>query len=226
MTHDVREYPILFSAEMVRAILDGRKTQARRVIRCPRDVVSWAIEKQDDGPPWPGFENRVGDWEWMRCPYGQPGDRLWVRETWAVAQAWDRVASRDLAIHRRHVTGERVYPPDRAPGVWYRADGPPPNDVCAGKWRSGIHMPRWASRITPVVADVRVERVQDISTADIAAEGVDNGMSNPTMGRRHDAMQRMTFQALWDSINARRGDGWDVNPWVWRVEFEPWKEDL
>lgn len=198
-----KERPILFSGEMVRAILEGRKTQTRRVIRNARgefwdhagyrpvlhESGSWVFEDIDD-PTRRVFGPR------LRCPYGLVGDRLWVREAWA-------------------------------PGVWlnqyddldpgYRASWAQMarnTNFMEPRWRPSIHMPRWASRITLEIVGVRVERVNLISRADCVAEGL-----HPT--KRNDSEQdiRMRYRELWNSINARRGYAWATNPWVWVVEF-------
>jgi hypothetical protein len=219
----MKERPILFSGAMVRAILEGRKTQTRRVVKpsraYPFDFVGGGPK---DGPDWNnpecwGFEHPDHGWWLLKgcagesdihqipCPYGQIGDRLWVRETW----------SADFAGH---------YPHDR---VWYAADDDrvhdidvrdgvrgiysPESDVHVPfRWRPSIHMPRWASRITLEVTGVRVERLQSISEADAIAEGCVVGP---------DRTARWDYILLWDSLNATRGYGWDVNPWVWVVEF-------
>jgi hypothetical protein len=181
-------HPILFSAPMVRAILEGRKTQTRRVIpsklqlcRSPEDEPEWFIQNSK---------------------YGQPGDHLWVRETWAVSGNWDGVKISDLPHHGIDIV--------------YRASEKYPNGGYY-KWKPSIFMPRWASRITLKVMDVRVERVQDISETDAKAEGVDENSLDVWMSG--DDTPVGMFGALWDSINEKRGFGWDVNPWVWVVTF-------
>lgn len=186
----MKERPILFSAPMVRAILAGTKTQTRRALRdqpCElldfnRGALSIRVRRavyQAFSPKFPS----------VCCPYGQPGDRLWVRESFCDA--------RQAAAGR----------------VLYQASG----DTACG-WKPSIHMPRWASRITLQVTNVRVERLQDISELDASAEGapellsVDGGYVQHAMGCYRDG-----FQHLWTSIN---GPGsWDTNPWVWVVEF-------
>ena len=173
----MKERPILFSAPMVRALLAGTKTQTRRIVKA-RDL-EWMDVHQGLREP----DNAE------RCPYGQPGDRLWVRETFG------------------HFERNENF----APGceVFYRADG---ESLAVERWRPSIHMPRWASRITLEVTGVRVERLQDISEADATAEGVS---AIPDEMRR--ATPRCDFQALWQSINGP--DSWAANPWVWIVEF-------
>jgi len=184
----MKDHPILFSGAMVRAILDGKKTQTRRPLRF-----------QPDGR----FAFTV--YHGLPCPYGAPGDRLWVRETWA----------HDCP----HCSDVRCGNPDH---IWYRASEA--NNVAksfsgAARWRPSIHMPRWASRLTLEVVSARVERLQLIAGRDVLAEGIDNSKSNPEMGARWENMQRMAFQELWDSINGKRAP-WASNPCVWVVEFK------
>jgi len=189
----MRERPIIFSGPMVRAILDGRKTQTRRAVKSSG---IWSVEDRD-GSRWPGYENNYGEWQWMACPYGQPGDRLWVRECWGLRDTQPKDG------------------PERAV-IGYRADGETaaPNGRYQ-LWRPSIHMPRWASRITLEITGVRVERVQDISEEDARAEGVSETCVLP--GDRGSFIP--SFGMLWEQINAKRGYGWDVNPWVWVIEF-------
>lgn len=184
----MKEHPILFSGEMVRAILDGRKTQTRRVIK-PQPVCDSVVKH---GEEWLiSYEGCcVEDInKKLRCPYGAPKDCLWVREKFQyVKPATDNERYRDKE-----------------------------------KWRPSIHMPRWASRITLEIKDIRVERVQDITATDCMKEGVvyqskSYEMSCFTAGER-DRRRAEDFRKLWDSINAKRGFGWDANPWVWVIEF-------
>ena len=186
----MKERPILFSAPMVRALLDGSKTQTRRVVK--------------PTPEWIGqsgvlsYRGRVG-LPHALCPYGQPGDRLWVRESW-------------------HQRGKFVFAlPDSDKRSWlgtreiaYSADAKRPGH----DWRSrpSSHMPRWASRITLEITGVRVERLQDISRGDAMVEGC----PFPNMAAYNDP--RKWYADLWESIN---GPGsWDANPWAWVVEFK------
>lgn len=197
--------PILFSGPMVRALLDGSKTQTRRVVkwrelnaglnlgfsglRAERTALGWVLESDTrDSREW-------------RCkptpsPYGQPCDRLWVREAWRVIDVADCFAPRQItAAHR----------------IWFEADAP--HDGPVGRYRPGMFMPRWASRITLEVTDVRIERLQDISEADAVAEGVRNSLHLP--GGR---FAKENFAHLWWTIN---GDGsWEANPWVWAISFK------
>lgn len=191
------EKPILFTADMVKAILDGRKTQTRRVIKPqppeqmePKDIhVSMyspvRIDKngiEEPGDPIFGVYDDYGEWG-VKCPYGIPGHRLWVRETFAID----------------HV-------------VVYKADDP---IVQPKRWKPSIFMPRWASRINLLVKDIRVEQVQEISNEEALAEGCGSSMSLP-----YKREPRWIFMDLWNSINKKRGHGWKKNPWVWVVEFE------
>jgi hypothetical protein len=195
----MKERPILFSGEMVRAILDGRKTMTRRVIKPqPRFIESsgrweWPIptSKIHKGCCTSVVTASREWWEYLmpdQFPY-RPWDRLWVRETW-----------------QNNPYG----------GIVYRAGSGIVN--CAGRgWRPSIFMPRWASRITLEITGVRVERVRDISESDAKAEGVTPSI----VGRDFDYLgYRAGFQSLWDSINSKRGYSWASNPWVWVVEFK------
>jgi hypothetical protein len=197
------ERPILFSAPMVRAILDRRKTMTRRAVK-PREPrgTSWQMTYLGDGRVWPHVYARptLTRLEPAPCPYGQPGDRLWVRETWAPREDVDPRTDLEKA---RHYTR-------------YRADGGDLADEwhCYRRWRSSIHMPRWASRLTLEVTDVRVERLQDISEADARAEGVD-----PMIVLPGDQVSYVAaFGDLWAGING--AESWDANPWVWVVGFK------
>lgn len=201
----MKEQPILFSAPMVRAILSGSKSQTRRIVKPqpapdqqPRTVIgsSGFVYVMDNAPLLPYPEVRRVRWD---CPYGQPGDRLWVRETWA-HDATDLEQCR--AAHEDAMGGLMTY------GPYYRATESAPDTL---HWRPSIHMPRWASRITLEVTSVRVERLQDISRGDAMAEGC----PFPNLAQGDDP--RRWYAHLWDEIN---GPGsWEANPWVWVVEF-------
>lgn len=209
----MKERPILFSAPMVRALLAGTKTQTRRVVKMKPHH---QIEERDDGTPWPWMHDgeRNAD-SWLACPYGQPGDRLWVRETWQgpLLQEFEIDANPDWHyashLHQYQNPEHCEYAADGGPKPEYTdAD-----DVMRQGWRPSIHMPRWASRITLEITSVRVERLQDISEADAIAEGVRNSLHLP--GGR---FARENFAHLWWTIN---GDGsWESNPWVWVIEFK------
>jgi hypothetical protein len=222
------EKPIIFSTDMVKAILEGRKTQTRRVIKPqpPEDeyihgpeVYEPAIRGKDGElePGTPVYGIYCEEWG-IKCPY-VPGMTLWVRETW---------------YYESH-----MYDPSEGEALYryvYKADNPDyPVDVGVGEhgWKPSIHMPREAARLFLKVTNVRVERLQDISPIEIVAEGIDvpdcrqcvKDYGNPCCrdeesecGLQDDAV--INFRELWDSINAKRGYGWDANPWVWVVEFE------
>lgn len=198
----MKERPILFSAPMVRAILAGTKTQTRRAIKTVGNDGGFVLVEQDDGSYWP---RRSDDGESifvtvrergkeyvheipMACPYGAPGDRLWVRETWAAPHNCDHLKPSEID------DGWRIH---------YAAT----EDRGGLLWRPSIFMPRWASRITLEVTDVRVERLQAISYEDAVAEGIDHEYPKA----------RAQYRDLWESIN---GTGsWAANPWVWVVEL-------
>jgi hypothetical protein len=186
------ERPILFSAPMVRAILAGTKTQTRRVVKPAHKA--W-IEMP--------VTHQLGEWDKRPLPYGKPGDRLWVRETWQAVSGNDR--ARHIMTHPR---------PDRG---WLEYAATPRADEPAYKWRPSIHMPRWASRITLEVTGVRVERLQDISEADAMAEGVHYSLLEKIQAGQ-DRWARHAYKKLWETING--SDSWDLNPWVWVVEFK------
>jgi len=187
----MKERPILFSGPMVRAILDGSKTQTRRIAK-----------EFNEMPNLDGILRRFPNIDvpvQKGCPYGTPGDRLWVRETWA---------------HERDGTG---CPDDT--GVLYRATDPGWDDEGTGlRWRPSIFMSRASSRILLEITDVRVQRLQEISEEDARAEGV-----TPTMpiygdcgGFEHQG-HRDSFIRLWESINGP--NSWHANPWVWAITF-------
>lgn len=205
----MKEHPILFSGPMVKALLDGRKTQTRRIAKflpyrkgLNLNFTGLALGLYSRGQPLSGYVlcSRDGSGCWndrtkpLQSPFGQPGDHLWVRETW------------------RGVKGN----------IEYRADNPPNSLIPPfdPRFKPSIHMPRWASRITLEVESVRVERLQEISEADARAEGLE--WVSPTFGISGLADSwnidpRASYQALWESIN---GPGsWEANPYVWIVTF-------
>jgi hypothetical protein len=162
----VKLRPILFSAEMVRAILEGKKTQTRRVVKYSRDV---------------------------HCPYGEVGDRLWVRETWCMSDM-------------EPFCGKVAFKADN----WTEC---PSED---GKWKPAIFMPRWASRITLEITEVRRERLQEMSSDDAIEEGA---LTLPyTSHKMESPLAR--FRRLWDAINSKNGYSWDDNPYVWAIGFK------
>lgn len=188
----MRERPILFNGEMVRAILDSRKTQTRRVVK---QRLGWRTTI-DEGKFL--CEDMYGDWHEWKGPYGQPGDRLWVRETWGFCA--DGLPNDDRPIHPVHG------------GCLYRATEPEAvsGDESDMRWKPSIHMPRWASRINLEITNIRVERLNDISEDDACKDG---GFSPFTRD-----CKKPKFKALWESVY---GEGsWEENSWVWVIEFK------
>ncbi|MFJ1260113.1 hypothetical protein [Cupriavidus sp. CuC1] len=233
----MKERPILFSGAMVRAILDGRKTQTRRVVK-PQPI--YGLDDWDWSWPIPGKNVTAGTFDRWRddvknplspryCPYGQPGDRLYVRETWAQPVPLD--------------PGPTFYRADYTGDVLGKYENLPPAEAIT--WRPSIHMPRALSRIQLEVTAVRVERLNDCSEADAQAEGVEpvdseredpdhlicrwcggtrlydaispSGGVLPDTDCAHCDTHVKRYQQLWDHING--ADAWTANPWVWVVEF-------
>lgn len=203
----MKERPILFSGSMVRAILEGRKTQTRRVLQ----VQDQQLTLVNDGGVLRKVAVGFGEGaRWLPFKYGQPGDRLWVRET--------------------HRLFDKVWTPDAMEtAVQYRADmrarilsgryvGA---DEASGNWSPSIFMRRWMSRITLEIAAVRVERLQDISEADAKAEGVTPFPADPEGDYWTDGKHATAYHHLWNEINGWDAAGsWDANPWVWVLEFK------
>jgi hypothetical protein len=178
---------------MVRAILDGRKTQTRRVIKPQVEDKYW-FNKMNHASIWNPRDQLP-----RFCPFGQAGDQLWVRETWATLPFYNHIKPSKL------ISGHKIY---------YRAK-PNINDSHY-MWRPSIYMPRWASRITLEIVKVRVERVQEISEDDALAEGCRAWVEG---GKETDSTVS-DYAQLWNEINLSRGFGWDVNPWVWVLDFK------
>ncbi|MCK9540200.1 hypothetical protein [Dokdonella sp.] len=197
----MRERPILFSAPMVRAILEGTKTQTRRGVK-PQHIKHW-------GPSMDAAIERLPSLAAAFCPYGQPGDRLWVKETF-----FDTAPFRDAPLFE-----------SRATPIAYRADN---EFIGCHKWRPSIHMPRRASRITLEINAVRVERLREINAADAKSEGIEGQFEGgPWRNYQRDGhwfpegkdtAPVLSYRTLWEKIN---GPGsWDANPWVWVIEFK------
>lgn len=215
-----RERPILFSAAMVRAVLAVTKTQTRRVAKIEtvmgRDsiMVPWRRDGKADTFLLPEHAAAAAD----HCPYGQPGDQLWVREAWRASLAFEITKPSDIPA------GTPIHYEANQGGALPRFN--------AGKLRPGMFMPRWASRLTLEVTSVRVERLQDISEADAIAEGVTtwrdewdtktaatmflHGAQAAAATNDGGVGQRL-YHLLWEQINGP--DSWAANPWVWVVEF-------
>ncbi|WP_315132902.1 hypothetical protein [Achromobacter marplatensis] len=211
----MRERPILFSAPMVRALLAGTKTQTRRIAKPVRhpdlgnlyDAGALVLEREPQ---------HVID---RACPYGQPGDRLWVREAFRFAASLDRLSPNDVGEKALDAGYSTPWAPTqfeadgRRAGSWHGFDTPP-TVTTPGKLRPGIHMPRWACRLVLEVTGVRLERLNEISDDDIASEGIQEWIDG---GVDHDGYPRDAFRSLWESING--AGSWQANPWVWVVEF-------
>jgi hypothetical protein len=216
----MKERPILFSGPMVRAILEGRKTQTRRVVKS-QPSEDWhpqvgvyaptMVDRHGEEYPGPDVFGASDECEGRICPHGAPGDHLWVRETFQPLLA-DGVKYRDsdwktgIGYAPKYIATE--------PRVEYLDCFN--DDELTDRCKPSIFMPRWASRITLEITDVRVQRVQEITEEDAEAEGV---YSWSDMGPL-DICAKPLFSDLWDSINAKRGFGWDVNPWVWALTFK------
>lgn len=218
------ERGILFSAPMVRALLDGSKTQTRRAVKLPVEYDAawrggWKIVHSKVTQTVEMFNELRGrplGCDVAICPYGQPGDRLWVRETWAdLEQITDGCFARQ-AIYRaddiEQYGNEDEFVDVTSPDM---------------RWRPSIHMPRWASRILLEITGVRVERLHDISDQDAIAEGIsrvgpgwERWHPDPADTEHTGSTQdpRLSYRGLWESING--AGSWDANPWVWVVEFK------
>ena len=213
----MKERPILFSAPMIQAILDGRKNMTRRVVK------KIYPEKEPSRHFSPG-----------PCPHGQPGDRLWVREAWRVG-SW-REDDGQIAVDYKagpicRTKWLTVPDPDKFNDLWEgstqeaeaaygikeRYKWKPGESPC--RWRPSLFMPRWASRITLEITAVRVERVQDISADDAWAEGFGiYDLPNAPIASYYGAVAK--FHNTWNSLNLKRGYGWDANPFVWTITFK------
>jgi len=219
----IKERPILFSGPMVRALLDGRKTQTRRGIKPQPDHLHRDIigkPKPWSEKDWSKLLPQIGPRE-ITCPFGEPGDRLWVREAHYITC----VCSNECGIGYRatHRTGNladgdggynfRSFSDDMAQAgeQWNWAQ----KNQGTEKWRPSIHMPRWASRITLEIVSVRVERLGNISRGDAMAEGC------PFPNMAEDDNPVDWFRGIWQTIHPSEGPhGWAANPWVWVVEFK------
>lgn len=225
----IKEIPILFSAPMVRAILEGRKTQTRRIVKLrgkdglQSDHSAWRFCEFHDGPRRAVWQNRFDIKRVIteRCPYGISGDYLWVRETF-----W----SQNGRPHCFQMTGNGAGTLDSKLSAIthtftaYRAQWGDLKPEGCTRWKPAIHMPRALSRINLEVTHVRVEPLQDITESDAMAEGAEPWKYGPeqclTSGERGAlSPYRSGFACLWDEINADRAT-WKSNPWVWVIEFK------
>ena len=211
----MKEHPILFSGPMVQAILEGRKTQTRRVVK-PQPIRKYAWYGCQDGMQfWTDDpqQGEKGNPDSRKVPYGTQGDRLWVKETWATDSLYNNL--RPSLLPKRLPAGY----------LFYRADNN--GDY---KWRPSIFMPRWISRIDLDILNVRVERLQEISKADARAEGMEcsfhwsreEGEYKFDIGS-YDAYTA-NYRRLWDKLNGKTFP-WDSNPWVWVYEFPKYSKE-
>lgn len=211
--------PILFSSPMVRAILAGEKTQTRRVLKMTAAGCLAAQGKlpvsyhRADGTMQHAFADDSGHHAWIGKNYAEVGDRLWVRETWR--SETNGGANGDDSVEVRYAADGvvRRFEHRDVGAAWVE-----PRACLRGVNAPGIHMPRWASRITLEVTGVRVERLQGIAEQDAVAEGV-RAVHEPTSNVQngYTIPARDKFADLWSSING--AESWEANPWVWVVEF-------
>lgn len=191
--------PIIFSTPMVQAILDGKKTQTRRVVKIngwPITSPKESLELTKEGLIYHSFCSMSGYYK----PLCQPGDILWVRETWGKDENGDYVYRTNYGT-----TEDDSFPPSMF------------------KWRPSIFMPKEAARIFLRVTNIRVERLQEITEEDAWREGVEpirSALGQIYVQDDYSIGYRLAFEELWNEINAKRGYGWDTNPWVWVVAFE------
>ncbi|EOV6197015.1 hypothetical protein ACN94K_004170 [Klebsiella quasipneumoniae] len=204
----ITERGMIFNGEMVRALLDGRKTQTRRPIQWKQTRFT-EIGEREDGSKWPWSEDAEHACDfWHPCPFGAVGDRIWVRETWQAIHDYcdenghvdERRYARSIPRHR----GNYWHP------VYEEAWGNESREDREFPWRPSIHMPRWASRILLEITGVRVERLRSMSQDDARAEGVIAASGPMEAG--------LAFRELWDSIYGE--ESWKANPWVWVIEFK------
>lgn len=236
----MKERPILFSGPMVRAILEGRKTQTRRVVKCDLyDIERLATPGEwNDGRAHPKmipyenwgekrgcglFVSTTGTIFAMPCPFGKPGDRLWVREAWETCAIYDSYSPSQIdsgaALLWIADNSKRINGPEN----W-------------GKIRPSIFMPQWASRITLEITGIRVERLQDITEEDAIAEGVGHGFQMNAGWPDYQHINKSgiceltqdtawaSFSTLWDSIKGKKHP-WASNPWVWVINFKDVRRD-
>ena len=212
------ERGMIFNGEMVRAILEGRKTQTRRVMKVQPEsnqlgllLITDSTKRSDISKYHWAESNATGNHvrsKLFSCPFGAVGDRIWVRETWAEAGA----SAPDLKLYRANY-------PEHVPSIYENV--PPAEEI---RWTTSIHMPRWASRILLGITDVRVERLNAISEEDARAEGIiDGGCLNcgepePCGCANPEPDATDAFAYLWQSIYGQ--ESWNSNPWVWVIEFE------
>lgn len=212
----MKERGMIFNGEMVRAILDGRKTQTRRPIKWKQTRFT-EIGEREDGSKWPWSEDAEHACDfWHPCPFGAVGDRIWVREAFRVHSRATDVATLVYKASERNSWTEQTH---RVPVAVCNKPATPE------KWTPSLHMPRWASRILLEITDVRVEKLNAISEKDATAEGVPPAGSllpdypGTFLTPKGDfATAKVAFQRLWESIYGE--ESWNANGWVWVIEFK------
>lgn len=204
----MKEHPILMNGAMVRAVLDGGKTQTRRVMKPQPTRIGTTTILEYRGGLYQPERLPANSNLFNHCPYGQAGDRIWVRETFS------------------DVYGAGGDEDRRKKEVMYRANGETDPYVIGGRWTPSIHMPRWASRILLEIVSVRVERLQDISDTDIVAEGIGLDASAEAQDRYDIVLKgsgasgRATLRTAWRDLWESTGGDWDANEWLWVIEFK------
>lgn len=230
------ERGMIFNGEMVRALLDGRKTQTRRImVPQPADDIERDVFPNPDAIGWKSsLKHKRGSTTVHFCPHGKPGDRIWVRETWAILGNEDGccIDWKEKLCKADESSAARIYRAscEQRPGnygLWSIPDDadwkPYTKDyLYEGAWRPSIHMPRWASRILLEITGVRVERLNSIGESDAIAEGLerynDDGIIYYGPFGRGDCRPEVAYRDLWLSIYG--AESWQANPWVWAIEFK------
>jgi len=218
----MKETPIIYAPPMVKAILTGQKTMTRRTTgleKINENPDDWDdVRRCDKHNAWLFRQSKTGNLHYVICPYGGVGDRLWVRETWR-PENYLIPTQTCLVEYKAGGTVEKPCPKADYDKLWRTNDRTP-------LWRPSIHIYRWASRINQEITEVRVERLQEITIEDAFAEGINDNYAKqnnllPLNFEKNDLIycrHIYYFMVLWDSINAKRGYGWDKNPFVWVIE--------
>lgn len=239
-SNQVKERPIIFSGEMVKAILDGKKTMTRRAVKTqPRDECTEIATSACFGHV--EYRSTSEDRQTqsilakIKCPYGKIGDRLWVRETWAPVNSCGESALAYKADNEIICLSENEefldeygtlnYTDPRLAKYAFADWADDLVNGVEGAWKSPITMPRWASRILLEITDIRVERLNDISGADAVKEGIVSMTQSYPWQDEHSLSSPISYEVrlftkLWNDINAKKGNPWSSNPWVWVVEFK------
>jgi len=189
----MKETPIIMSGDLPFKIMRGQKTMTRRtkgLKEINEEPDAWEIEAHD-GDTWVFRNKETWVRKFIRCPYGQVGDELWVKETWAINVLTNK--------------------------PMYKADFDDSFEKPVNGWKPSIFMSRWASRISLQITELRAERLQEIWMRDAIAEGCSLDFDMAHFGNYTDPISK--FQELWDSLNAKRGYAWEKNPWVWVIAF-------